>query len=681
MQEQADRILESLDRHGRSWVMGTLGDDRWELARLVQQQHENSHLIQLPSMDESDSAVHGLLQAAAVLGQKALGEAALDSRSLHARARQVAEALAHEQRTLLIHLPGSWTFNSRVNDAVGLMLLRRGLELLGGLAAAQGLKLVMFTGPLSSTRVPPFLSSLPSSARFTLSPRQVSRDALEDARVWGASSEAASVLREVMSPRLEVTSLQLRLMVALVHLGDEPASLLQQVVASRKTGPPAALDALEPRLEVAFRRPGNEAVRTGLHRILQSRFPLPLEEAWKVTGFSVENLSLLSHCIGPGSDEVRVDEAVRRKLLKATEGDWRPAEPDAHLELASFHQARDGAVSVEQAHGGQVLHWLEKVHHLGHSGELGAERWDALHLTAREFYWDRARSLSIEHKDYMGATAVYQRCLDQVDSEDAYSWHYLGFNLDRAAEQRERAEAAFRKAVELDPTNPWWNGRLVTFLIEQSRFRAADKEWHEAQARVDPDGTQIRQGPSLALHLHRWVTEKWLERGEVGRARDVFNAIPLRLLDRKESLKTLRQRLEDAEEVRLLGEPVYPASFPVQLRWKRPQYLEPSNARGSRLKEWFPGRVLQATPHEVRVVVATPEVSPTERQVVVKELTREQWHRASESIALPRADTFIEVGMYEDELLRIVLVPNEEALLQSRPWLDKQALRYLRRWA
>jgi tetratricopeptide (TPR) repeat protein len=676
---QAASVLEAVERHRRFWVTGAPGAGRWGLAQQLKEQQPKTHVIQLPPVDEADSAVHGLLQSAAVLGADALREAATDSKPLQARARQVAEALAREGWTLVVYLPGSWTFRRRAMDPAGLIHQQRGLELLGGWAEARELKLVVLTAPLALQVVPPFLRVLPPAARLALRSQKASRDMLAEAGAWGTYAEGVDRLRSAMDLELDVTPLQLRLMVALVELGDDPRALLRSVASSRNVHARADLDALELRLEGALSRPDKAPLRQGLHRVLQARFPLPLAEAQRLSRLPEADMPLLSRCIGHGDDVVRVDERVRRMLLRLTTDSPQQAEPDAHLELASYHQQRDGALGVEQARGEQVLHWLEKVHHLGHAGARGTQQWSALKLTVREFFWDRARALSIEHRDYQEAAAVYQQCLDKVDPEDAYSWHYLGFNLDRAGRQRRRAEEAFRKAVELDPANPWWNGRLVTFLIEQSRFRAAEEEWRALQERVDPDGAQVR-GPSLALNMHRWVVQAWLDRGEVERARRVFNAIPLHVISEHRKLQELRHRLEDAEEVRQLGESVYPAGTPMEARWRESLYLERVNPHGAPLREWFPGRVVHASSRGVRVVVATPDARPEARQVVVRELTRDQWRRATGGTALPRADSFIEVGTYEDDLLRIVPVPSGVEL-SPRQLMSGQTLRYLRRWA
>jgi hypothetical protein len=471
-------------------------------------------------------------------------------------------------------------------------------------------------------------------------------------------------------------------MVALVQLGEPPGPLLQKVVSSRRIRAPADLEPLEPYLERALARSEHQSLRDGLRRLLQARFPLPVDQARRMSRLPEEHLPLLTRCIGWGCDVVRIDERVRRMLLRLTrEADARRSpEPEAHLELARYHQKLDGALGIEQTRGAQVLNWLEKVHHLGHAGPSGEQDWSSLRLTAREFFWDRARALSMEQRDYSGAADVYQQCIDRVDAEDAYSWHYLAFNLDRAGRERDRAERAFHRAVELDRSNPWWNGRLVTFLIEQSRFREAESEWHEALERLDPDGSLVRSSSLLALNVHRWVVKAWLERGEVERARRAFDAIPPGLVGDTPRLWELGQQLQDAEEVRLLGESVYPASVPMEMRWTRPRFLEPLNQNGKRLREWFPGRVVHSSSKHVRVVVATPELEPAARRVVVRELSTKQWREYTCQESLPGADTFIEVGTYEDEAVRIVLAPGG-GLGRGARLASARALRYLRRWS
>jgi tetratricopeptide (TPR) repeat protein len=643
------------------------------------------HVVHFPAADAADGAVHGLLQSAAVLStSEALETAADDTHPLRYRARHVAGLLAKEGWTLAVYLPGSWSFSRRSTDAATLIHQQRGLEVLEGWAEVPSLSLVLLTAPIPPMGTPSFLVSLPRAARLQLPSGRASREVLEDACAWSSYAEAAERLfKAVPSPReLDVTPLQLRLLVALVRLGEPPDALFQELARSRSVHARADLEPLSGHLKRALERPENQQLRDGLRRFLQARFPLPVDMVRHISAIPEEHLPLLTHCIGSGEQEVYVDERLRRMLLRFTGGAGpRPeAEPGTHLELARFHQQRDGAMGVGQLSGPQVLHWMERVHHLGHSGALGAAEWSSLQLPVRELYWDRARALSIEQRDFLGAAAVYRQCLERVDSEDTYSWHYLAFNLDRAGQEREVAEQGFRRAVELEPSNPWWNSRLVTFLIEQSRFREAEQEWREAQERLDPDGSLVRSSRSLVLSVHRWVVKAWLDRDEVERARKVFDAIPRSVVDSYPQLQELRQRLEDAEEVRLLGESVYPASTPMEERWGGPRFLEPTNEAGSPLVEWFPGRIVRVDSEGVRVVVATPEAPAEKRRVIVRELSMAEWRECAGTQELPEAGTFMEVGTYEDDTCRIVCIPSSAPSRRRLHLATARNLRYLRRW-
>lgn len=122
---------------------------------------------------------------------------------------------------------------------------------------------------------------------------------------------------------------------------------------------------------------------------------------------------------------------------------------------------------------------------LGQQGEelddLVSRHWHAVSAgdtqaaveTARFYVSDLrilAYRLSKEEGAYATAADLYKRVVD-ADNQDAYAWEYLGYNLARAAGQKQcssaqrlRIEAALRQATQLDPTNPLYRGRLLGYL-------------------------------------------------------------------------------------------------------------------------------------------------------------------------------------------------------------------------
>ena len=289
---------------------------------------------------------------------------------------------------------------------------------------------------------------------------------------------------------------------------------------------------------------------------------------------------------------------------------------------------------------------------------------------------DRGRALSLQGH-YKLAAAVYSRCLERLGPDDAYAQHYFGFNLDRAGSSRDQAEQALRRAVELDPSNPWWNTRLVTFLIEQTRFLEARNEWLSAIDRVDPTGETVERSPWLARHMHRWVVSEWLDHAEVEFAREVFEGIPRQIVEQDLVLSRLAQRLADAEEAQALGETIYPPYVPSEERWKGPRVVPQTSADGSALRAWYPGRIAEANDNTVAVVFATADLDPEKRRVMIRELSADDWKRAARRPPAS-AKGFVEIGSYEDGTVII------ETLDPRPPDWDRAGrrdiIRYLSRW-
>jgi tetratricopeptide (TPR) repeat protein len=388
---------------------------------------------------------------------------------------------------------------------------------------------------------------------------------------------------------------------------------------------------------------------------------------------------LITECLSAGGDSVAPHERFRDSIFAlARSGSFRATlfgvAPGTHGDLARYHAQLDG--TPNPATSKSVVDWLERAHHLAGAGLDAAQAWSALDLRCREFYWDRARALSLQ-RHFEPAAAVYRECLKRFGENDAYAQHYLGFNLDRAGIRREEAESALRRAVEVDPSNPWWNTRLVTFLIDQVQFLEARRQWLRAIAQVDPTGELVGRDPWMARHMHRWVVTDWLDHGEVELAREAFDSIPRHIVQADPYLSRLGNRLVDAEEAHALGNTVYPPFIPPEERWQGPRLVPDTSTSGSPRRAWYPGRVVQATDDAVVIVFAIPNGDPQGRRVMTRELDAATWKRAANRPPAS-ATGFIEIGSYENGEL-VVEVFDDRLPAWDRP-LQRDPLRYMGRW-
>lgn len=480
-------------------------------------------------------------------------------------------------------------------------------------------------------------------ADWTVHSIEPPRTVLPDDAAWGSYANTVALLRKELNarPSLHLNVLQFRLVVALVGLGQAPREVLAGPLAVRDLGK---------HLSDLLSRVGGE-VRDGVRRFLHARRPISREVARQIARVPDGHLPLITECLAEGGDLIEVDEGLREVLLarRAGEGQGLPTDASVHLALADYHQSLDGAAGPVAAWN-QIEHWLEKVHHLGLSGPAGAERWSQLDRPTRELYWDRARSLSIDHHEYVAAADLFQECVHRFDARDAYSWHYLAYNLDRAGVRRKDAERAFRKAVELRPDHPWYNGRLVTFLIDQARFRAAEEEWGNALERMDPDGENVGRSPWLAKEAHRWVAKAWLRFGEVRRARLVLDDIPQEGFREEGWYQDLREAVEDAEEALHLGESVYPSTTRMNERWIEPRALARLAPDNHVLRSWFPGRIASVDKDSIHLVLAVSHEESDKRRLIARTLTRDEWQSsatADPGIRLdPEEGKFIFLAIY-----------------------------------
>jgi len=648
-------------------VLGSTGSGRRVFLRKLGRER-GFVTVEPPSLDDPDASAHALIQAAAGVGPSRLTEL-FDSAPLGLRAARVAGWLVERDMGLAIRLPSNWRLGLAVVDDTPERRIRRehALEVLEGFASDPDLRIVLLAG--SAVDLTP--AWIGRGSRIELRPMRVNPELVPTAQFGIWAGFAGEVLRWCTS--LAMSPVQYRLSVGLLALGVDSHRLRKAL-----DGVPG-LQPLENLLLEVLKRSSDLA--RAAYRLALARWPIDRASVGDVAGTSSETAELLSEWLAYGEESVSMHERVRGAVLSLAadrrcrawiETDVEPA----HEQLAVYHGKRDGQPRVTESRS--TVDWLERVHHLANAGDASETEWRALELPFREFYWDRARALSLRGR-YESAASLYEECLGRFGRDDSYAQHYLGFNLDRAGKDRSAAEASLRTAVQLQGDNPWWNARLVSFLIGQARFREARSEWIAAVGRVDPDGEWVRRDPWLARHLHRWVVTAWLDHAQVELAREAFDAIPQEQTSRDPALAALRQRLMDAEEARELGDSVYPATIPVDERWMRPRVLPERSASGARRRAWYPGRVVEGTTDGVVIVFAVPDEDPSKRRTKIRDVSADAWLRATDTLP-QEAHGFVEVGTYEDGGMLIRWIDAPEA-----PWLRSvdpvEEVRYMARWA
>ena len=280
-----------------------------------------------------------------------------------------------------------------------------------------------------------------------------------------------------------------------------------------------------------------------------------------------------------------------------------------------------------------------------------------------EQLWDRARALSVFYKSYGKAADLYRICTDR-DGSSSYSWHYLAYNREKESGKKyrtgaalvypEEIETSYRKAVELEASNPWWNGRLVRFLIQSLRIKDAKSEWLQVK-----DRCLAQEPPSrwMTENLHMPIIHAWLRRGFMPEAKAVLGDIPEGTRKASPALVVLHQQVEDADESERLGESVYPPELPMEFRWKNPPDDLVDAKEASRIDTWHPTRVVRVEEKGVRVVFATTSDAgedEDERRILSALIPFDQWELATgkaldESLENP----FAVIAVFKDGSMRI----------------------------
>ena len=615
--DAADGIARDLGAPGAKLaIVAPAGAGRHAIARQLERSHGYA-VVELPPYRDLDAPLHGAAQLASQAGLTPPG------RQPEELAAAAGAAFAAANRGLALLLPASPGRPTAEGDAPTRDAIER---MVSALAAIDPLRLAI-VAPVG-TRLRERIARQVELPRIRVDASGLRPDLLPPRFANAARALAAAIARHAW----EWTPLEVRLQVGLVALGERPdevgqplAALVHRLVRQLTRWP--SLDA---------------AVR----RLVRARRPLPASAVASVSRVDDEWLPLLTDCIGYGDSEVRIPELTRQVLIDALAAPRAEVEA-AHAELARHHAALDGAHHVHDLGADRTVHWLEKVHHLALGGDDCADAWAAQAPAGREQLWERARYLSREGRRYREAAALYQRCLDEF-GDDAYSRHYLAYNLERAGGDLGAVRAGYAAAIRDDRKNPWWHQRWIRFLIAHGTLAEARAAWRQAIAAIDPTGDQLRSSPWLAENLHYAVARRWLELGRVEDAREVVDEIPMPWRRDREELRDLDRWIASCEQALRLGESVYPSSTPLAERWQAPRALPPRRA-GHALVDWAPGRVIAASAAEVTVILAP---TPDDAQQVTYDAQR--WRLLTGDPA-EDAGGYVEHGRYADgeEIVRV----------------------------
>lgn len=521
-----DAIESALRKGVAVFVSGPSGSGRRAVLRSLAEQHRDALVLDLLSLSDADAPAVAMLEARAAMGWS--NDAELDQDGLYEFARSIGRELDLKDRLLVLKVPADWWRIARADESDD-RVLAMGDAVLRGLTATRG-PVVVIADQVANRRT--LLPGKPYVVELPL--RQVTLDRMDQVTSWGALRPHADALR-AHAHAAACSMVGWRLAVGLVATGEAP----EDVVAGLHAGASALAERL------ATRMAESPQGRRVLERVAALRVPVTRDALPGVLGVDPPWIDIASECVGYGDEQVRVAPEVRSACERAVSA-LGGVTPEAHHALAGFHRALDGASSARALSQAGVRQWAEKVHHLGASGALGFDEWRAQTMPGPQFYWDRGRSLSWRG-EYARAAETYRACVERFPDDD-YGWHYLAFNLERAAGPSSAAEEAFRRARALSPNNAWWNGRLVSHLIHSGKPSEARGAWENAVRSVLSEEDGRCRDAITALELHRWVAKAWLDAGRAVDAREVLESVDAEVLRSEHALDELLRRAKDAAE-------------------------------------------------------------------------------------------------------------------------------------
>lgn len=352
------------------------------------------------------------------------------------------------------------------------------------------------------------------------------RELLQDSTFWGgAAALAAGIVNATKRPIDYRPVMEIRLLVAWAWLFGPEVAAKQCVREFSATSLLEGLfDGLEDSAQVNMR---HRAVCQAISRLAIGRVDLPMP----VSADLLSELSQLESDIVCGCFCEERPNSITLHPLVAHEVASRARDRKREGTNAAWKLARSEQFQVHkrlfdltsQTPAGESFRAdLETLHHGVLSDQIQDIANDSrLHFV--EQLHEIGRSLSYVFRQHQQAADVFRMAL-RLDEENAYSHHYLAFNLDWNAESVEEVEAHYQKAIELQPEHPWWWSRWISYLATRGQFKAAANQWRDALDALSV--TEDATPDWIYLSLHRWVARWMLHWSNLDLAENVLRSIP-----------------------------------------------------------------------------------------------------------------------------------------------------------
>ena len=636
--------LRTLPENGIVQVVGAPSAGKTALLHQVAQRllDQKSHglipILLSPPTGQRDTAFAGFAEAAADLHRRSVINGEFEALVSSAAPWTWADSLATFRRwlkdkpqvVLLCDEPGNWVRQTTEVDHYD----QFARELATFVLDAPCRKLVVGASYLHNAAV-----------TTNLAPRSEPTQWLANGEEWGLLASAAERVNRWNVNRLGSCSpLTIRLLVALTQSGDENGA--RAWLGSEGN----SFRDLTGRVRAALSKSSvYGSVNAVWDALALLRRPFG-SEFLAVSGsdaLSEEARALLDHCVLYQEATPAARWVLHDFLRSAAE---TPAEGNLqamHARFARTYHSAFAASSVED----HVVAEVEAFHHATTSSdattlsELRPMFVEQLQLLGRELSV-RGRRLQLGQKR-VAAKDHFTRSVDAYRNalkwrEDAYTHHFLGFNLDALATSAPEAERHYREAIRLDPANARWHSMLVQFLIDRSRFDDARAAWARA---IDSLSTQLGD-PAIYFELHLYAARAWMHRSQLSDARKALDAIP-KSIDRTE-LRAVRARLEGLEEAEG-GRAYVPLRF-LRKGWAaNGPFLLSRGASNKPLVRWLAARVEAADKETVSLRVASLEAGSKKVAKTMSLVLEERELRRvckDDSPSRFRRGQFLELGYY-----------------------------------